>query len=175
MGRGDMEIYRTADTPGVHEAAAIARIEKRAKAEHRKQLMKLRNQLNEELGAATTASNHVLASARNTADLIAKSKAVIEEGQALQMAHEQIQGSATGRITVVPKVDVSGNDPQMQTLKQPGNTKPAVTAEQYARGREVLDALPPGVYLKCSSCHLWQMGGDIAFRGGGGFLCEKCA
>jgi hypothetical protein len=87
----------------------------------------------------------------------------------MKMAHEQVQGKP------VNSVDVSGNDPEMEKLAQPGTAKPAVTAEQYARGREVLDALPPGVYLKCSSCFKWQMGGDISFRGGGGFLCEKCA
>jgi hypothetical protein len=56
----------------------------------------------------------------------------------MKMAHEQVQGKP------VNSVDVSGNDPEMEKLAQPGTAKPAVTAEQYARGREVLDALPPG-------------------------------
>lgn len=73
------------------------------------------------------------------------------------------------------KVDVSGNDPELHRLAQPSSQKPAVTAEQYARGREVLDALPPGIYLKCSRCFKWQSGGDIHFQSGNETLCERCA
>lgn len=51
--------------------------------------------------------------------------------------------------------------------------KPAVTAEQYARGREVLDALPSGVYVKCAACHRWQMGGEFTFRVKG-VTCSGC-
>lgn len=100
----------------------------------------------------------------STDALIAAAKKVTEEGKKL---HEQVQGKS------VSSVNVSGNN--MNILAQPASQKPAVTDEQYARGREVLDALPPGIYLKCSSCLKWQMGGEVHFRSGGVFLCQKCA
>lgn len=53
--------------------------------------------------------------------------------------------------------------------------RPAVTREQYERGREVLDALPPGIYLKCDGCRQWQKNGTIHLPGKNqGPLCEKC-
>jgi hypothetical protein len=52
--------------------------------------------------------------------------------------------------------------------------RPAVTTEQYERGREVLDALPPGIYLKCFKCRRWQRGGEVTFMSDA-MLCEKCA
>ena len=59
-----------------------------------------------------------------------------------------------------------------------GAQRPAVTREEYERGRAVLDALPPGLYLKCSGCSLWQRGGEIRFEYSGATtyaFCEKCA
>ncbi len=127
--------------------------------EHRRDLIALRNRLTDEIDGRPTSEYEP-----STADLVARAHRVIEEGKKL---HEQVQGKS------VPSVNVSGND--MNTLTQPASQKPAVTEEQYARGREVLDALPPGIYLKCSSCLKWQMGGDVHFRAGNVFLCERCA
>lgn len=61
-----------------------------------------------------------------------------------------------------------------ENIAMPGNQKPALTQEQYERGREVLDGLPPGVYLKCSACGGWQHGGEFSVRGHE-WLCEKCS
>lgn len=126
---------------------------------HRKQLIELRNQLTDHLDGRT----------KSTEELIETAQKVTEQGKKL---HEQIQGR---KKTNGLAVDVSGNDSHMSVLAQPRTLRPAVTAEQYARGREVLDALPPGIYLKCSRCLKWQIGGDITFAGGSEITCEKCA
>ena len=81
--------------------------------------------------------------------------------------------NTTASVNVSGAGDVSGVE--MHKIAQPKAQKPAVTAEQYARGREVLDALPPGIYLKCSKCKKWQQGGEITFASGDQFLCEGCA
>lgn len=52
--------------------------------------------------------------------------------------------------------------------------RPALTPEQYRRGREVLDMLPPGIYIKCSTCLKWQHGGEVKFVGAQ-ILCEECS
>lgn len=64
-------------------------------------------------------------------------------------------------------------------IDQMGTQKPAVTVEAYERGREVLDALPCGLYLKCSDCKRWMINGVITVRVNTGrpsdYLCERCA
>lgn len=51
--------------------------------------------------------------------------------------------------------------------------KPMVSREDYERGRAVLDALPPGYYVKCSACRGWYMGGTFVLSGSGP-TCEGC-
>lgn len=55
----------------------------------------------------------------------------------------------------------------------PGDAKPMVSAEDYAKGRAVLDALPPGIYAKCAVCSRWQRGGAIQWIDQV-LHCEKC-
>lgn len=38
---------------------------------------------------------------------------------------------------------------------QPTTQKPMVTREGYDKARAVLDALPAGMYIKCSACRGW--------------------
>ena len=57
----------------------------------------------------------------------------------------------------------------------PREQKPMVTRDQYNLARAVLDALPPGLYVKCSKCGDWQHGGVYTVRDGGNHItCEKC-
>jgi len=51
--------------------------------------------------------------------------------------------------------------------------KPMVTREEYDRARAVLDALPPGLYMKCSECDQWWRDTTISFQGRA-VLCERC-
>jgi len=76
-----------------------------------------------------------------------------------------------------------GEDPDDQDLSAPPvyypgtptEQKPMVTRDQYDRARAVLDALPPGLYVKCSKCGDWQHGGTYAVHAGGTqIICEKC-
>lgn len=55
--------------------------------------------------------------------------------------------------------------------------RPMVTLAQYDAARAVLDALPPGFYVKCGGCGGWWQGGN--FTSGGtvgpsGPRCERC-
>lgn len=52
--------------------------------------------------------------------------------------------------------------------------KPMLTRERYELARAVLDALPPGYYVKCSECDGWYMGGKYHVQSGGAPICEKC-
>lgn len=71
-----------------------------------------------------------------------------------------------------------GKDMGEMTTLHPGTAKPAITREAYDRGREVLDLLEPGVYLKCSACRQWWISSDIKYTtvsGNPTFLCERCS
>jgi hypothetical protein len=75
------------------------------------------------------------------------------------MASEQLQGGSN-------------------TILHPGGIKPMVKASEYTKAREVLDALPDGVYLKCSKCRKWWRNSDIKFTHENEqpqYLCERCA
>jgi len=53
--------------------------------------------------------------------------------------------------------------------------KPMVTREEYERARAVLDALPPGYYVKCAGCGGWFMGGEFkVYPNARGPHCERC-
>lgn len=53
--------------------------------------------------------------------------------------------------------------------------KPMVTAEEYQRARRVLDALPPGYYVKCKGCGNWWTKGEFLMKGSNdGPYCERC-
>jgi hypothetical protein len=99
---------------------------------------------------------HVIAEAEAA---IAKSKEALEKHkETMAVASEQLQG-------------------KNRTL-HPGEAKPMVTAEEYAQGRAVLDALPDGVYLKCSKCRRWWINSDVTYATHHGvslYLCERCA
>jgi hypothetical protein len=70
-----------------------------------------------------------------------------------------------------PAPGTGASDKEVAT---PGTQKPMVTREQYERARKVLDALPPGVYCKCSNCGQWKRNGRTTFRQDQ-VLCEDCA
>jgi formylmethanofuran dehydrogenase subunit E len=59
------------------------------------------------------------------------------------------------------------------TMVMTGDQRPAVTREEYEAARAVLDALPPGVYMKCAKCEHWKMGGDFHITNGRA-VCEAC-
>ena len=53
--------------------------------------------------------------------------------------------------------------------------KPAISREDYDRGRAVLDALEPGYYVKCFGCKKWHTGGNFIVKTDGtGPYCEGC-
>lgn len=55
-----------------------------------------------------------------------------------------------------------------------GEQKPMVTREEYERARAVLDALPPGYYVKCAKCGGWFNGGSFVVLPATGPRCEGC-
>lgn len=68
------------------------------------------------------------------------------------------------------------NSVSRRGVVDPRPEKPMVTREQYERAREVLDSLPPGVYVKCAKCRQWKREGVgvLFFVGNGEVLCEGC-
>lgn len=61
------------------------------------------------------------------------------------------------------------------SIEMAGEQRPMVTQAQYERGREVLDALPPGIYIKCNDCRKWKRGGTFHFRNSPEDIrCEEC-
>lgn len=59
--------------------------------------------------------------------------------------------------------------------KMVGEQKPMVTRAEYDAARAVLDALPPGIYMKCSGCTGWYRGGSFTMLSDGGVLCGRCS
>lgn len=50
-----------------------------------------------------------------------------------------------------------------------------LTQDEYKAIRKYLDAIEPGIYLKCSNCQRWSTGaGTITLRVSE-YLCEYCA
>lgn len=56
-----------------------------------------------------------------------------------------------------------------------GGNKPMVTRFEYEQARAVLDALPPGYYVKCAGCSGWWTKGNFVLAAGNGPFCERCA
>lgn len=60
-----------------------------------------------------------------------------------------------------------------QTVETGRRERPMVTREEYEQGRALLDALPPGIYTKCTGCSNWQLAGEIHMDSNGVY-CERC-
>lgn len=66
-------------------------------------------------------------------------------------------------------------DAALNGVELAGDQKPMVTREQYDQARAVLDALPSGIYIKCSQCGGWYRGGTVYFSNGMDITCEGCS
>lgn len=87
----------------------------------------------------------------------------IERGLLTQAEYEESLGLSVPEPEPVPKWTGSRSRDQ----------KPAVTPAEYKAGRAVLDALPPGYYVKCANCHGWWTDGNFTLSHDGP-VCERC-
>lgn len=69
--------------------------------------------------------------------------------------------------------------PQRTRLRLPSDDgarqKPMVSRADYDKARVVLNALPPGLYIKCFGCEGWYRSRSITFEGTNVVLCEECS